>query len=63
MLLKACKRDPPLGAVIVADMVNKFAEVAVTWGNENSLDVGDGVVLSNPASMIRCVRYVLVIQS
>ncbi len=53
MKMKACKTDPPLGALIVGEMAKKFTKVDVQWGKENSLDVGDDVVLVNPASMIR----------
>ena len=43
--------------MIVADLAKEFAPSKVQWGaGENSLDVGDGIVLTSSASMIRCHR-------
>ncbi len=53
MLLKASKSDPPIGAIIVANAAKKHLTVDVEWGGENALDVGDGVVLTTSASIIR----------
>ncbi len=53
MLLKANKTDPPIGAIIVANVVKKNVDTKVEWSGENSLDVGDGVILTTSASMIR----------
>jgi hypothetical protein len=52
MLLKASKSDPPVGSIIVCKVV-EGNKVKVDWGTETSLDIGDGVVLSTGASIIR----------
>jgi len=49
MLFKAAKVNPPVGAALVADVVGQ----QVAWGEETSLDVGDGVILTSPSSIIR----------
>ena len=50
-MLRASKSDPPVGAIIVNSAVKNNAKVE--WGNVTSMDVGDGVVLSTGASIIR----------
>ena len=51
MRMKASKSDPPVGAIIVYKIVGQSLDVQ--WGNETSLDAGNGIVLSSSSSIIR----------
>ena len=51
MELKASKSKPPIGAIIVAKMVNK--SINVKWENDTAMDIGDQVVLKTCPSIAR----------
>lgn len=56
MRVKLSKHNPPVGAAIVAKAVSKAIDLSVEWtAKETSCDVGEGVILTNSASIIRYV--------
>jgi hypothetical protein len=63
MELVASKENPPLGAIIVAKLVNK--NIQVKWDNATSMSIGDGVILTTGPSIARyfkkqiCIDHIL----
>ena len=53
MELKASKTNPPLGAIILAQLAKK--DIKISWGQANTeMNIGEGVILRT------CSRYVYV---
>ena len=51
MELKSSKNKPPIGAIIVAKLVNP--NITVKWEAETQMDIGDGVQLRTCPSIAR----------
>lgn len=51
--LKVSKSDPPVGAIILSKVVQQAVASKIEWGAETSLDIGDKIVLTTNAGIVR----------
>ena len=57
MQLIASKSQPPVGALITIEAVKESLPIDIKWDNVTSIEIGEGVTLTNNASIARFVKF------